>query len=238
MTHCDCPTQENPLIEKFRARFEGAAAQEPLSHAEAGEIFDAYQKLDRRLAKIAKISDAYQAELQELRGRLEHLSRTDPLTGLSNCHDIHEKLAAEQSRCRRNGKVFSLIMADFDFFKQINDTYGHAAGDRFLTAVAQSFQENLRKEDCCARWGGEEFLILLPETDRDSAFATAEKLRQLVADYTLRANGCVIRSSLSLGISTYRQEEELAACIARADEALYRAKSQGRNRSVLHGSWD
>ena len=234
--HPNGPGQGNPLIEKYRSRFEEPAPPEPLSHDEAAEIFNAYLKLERRLARIAKISDAFQAELQELKGDLEHLSRTDPLTGLSNRRDIHEKLEAEQSRCHRNGKVFSLIMADFDFFKRINDSYGHAAGDHFLVAAAQTFQTNLRKEDCCARWGGEEFLILLPETDPDNAFNTAEKLRQLVANYSLDVQGHSIGTTLSFGISTYQHDEEIENCIARADEALYQAKNRGRNQSVFRGT--
>ncbi|HKK00844.1 MAG TPA: diguanylate cyclase, partial [Desulfuromonadales bacterium] len=189
----------------------------------------------RRLARIARISDAFQSELQELKGDLEHLSRTDPLTGLANRRDIRERLEAEQSRCHRNGKVFSLIMADFDYFKRINDKYGHAAGDNFLVAVAQTFQANLRKEDCCARWGGEEFLILLPETEPENAVKTAEKLRKIIAGYALELQGNAIGATLSFGISTYRENEDIDACIAKADEALYQAKNRGRNQSVLYG---
>jgi diguanylate cyclase (GGDEF)-like protein len=238
MTHGTSPKLNTPLIEKYRDRFEDSESQPPVSHAEAAEIFNAYLKLERRLARIAKISDAFQSELRELKGDLEHLSRTDPLTGLANRRDIYEKLEAEQSRCRRNGKIFSLIMADFDFFKQINDNYGHAAGDQFLVAVTQIFQSNLRKEDCCARWGGEEFLILLPETETENALKTAEKLRQRVADYTLEVQGAAIRATLSAGISTYRHNEEIDICIARADEALYQAKKNGRNQAIVYDTSD
>ena len=236
MTISKFASTRNPLIEKYRCRFEGPQAGEPLSYEEAVEIFDAYRKLDKRLDRIARISDTFQAELQDLKRDLEHSSRTDYLTGLSNRRDIHERLVAEQSRSIRNGKVFSIIMADFDLFKDINDSYGHAVGDRFLAATAAIFKANLRKEDCCARWGGEEFLILLPETDGKNALNTAEKLRQLVAGFPLPVNDDNVHTTLSLGVAVYQQgEEDVEACITRADKALYQAKSSGRNRSVLYG---
>jgi diguanylate cyclase (GGDEF)-like protein len=234
MTVSQAYEPKNPLIEKYRPRFEGPDAGKPLSYAEAAEIFFAYQKLDKRLARIARISDNFQAELQKLKEELEYSSRTDYLTGLSNRRDIYERLVAEQSRSARNGKVFSVIMADFDQFKGINDTYGHAIGDQFLVASAGIFKENLRREDCCARWGGEEFLILLPETEGSSALTVAEKLRQLVAEKTLVVDGSRVRATLSFGLSVYRGgETDIDACLSRADEALYQAKSGGRNRSVL-----
>ena len=225
---------KNPLIEKYRHRFEGPGAGQPLSFEEAAEIFEAYRKLDQRLARIARISDNFQSKLQDLKKALEHSSRTDYLTGLPNRRDICERLSAEQNRCFRNGKIFSLIMADLDLFKRINDSHGHAAGDRFLAATAEIFKANLRKEDCCARWGGEEFLILLPETDAASAFEVAEKLRRLMAGFTLDFNGERIGTTLSVGVSVYhRDEPHVQPCLTRVDEALYQAKSGGRNCSIL-----
>lgn len=234
MTRAKTGAPPNLLIEKYRSRFEEPGAGRPLSFEEAREIFDAYQKLDKRIARIARISDNFQSELQDLKAKLEHSSRTDYLTGLPNRRDIYERLIAEQSRSLRNGNPFSVIMADLDLFKRINDTYGHPIGDQFLIGFSVIFKSNLRREDCCARWGGEEFLILLPETDGANALGVAEKLRQLVAEYTLDIEGTKIGTTVSLGVAVYQQgEKDVETCLNRADEALYQAKNGGRNQSVL-----
>lgn len=198
-------------------------------------LFQQYVRLAKRMRRIIRISDSYQSQLQELKTQLEQSARTDYLTGLCNRRDLYDKLAAELNRSRRNFKTSALLMADVDNFKAINDSYGHEIGDRMLVAVAEIFRTNLRKEDSCARWGGEEFLVLLPETDRESALNTAEKLRELIAGLSIDADGKGIRVTASFGVALNRPGEAVNSFIKRADEALYHAKSAGRNMSRLHG---
>ena len=116
------------------------------------------------MGKILLISDGYQARLMDLNTRLNLLAHTDGLTGLSNRQDAMEKLEAESSRAERHGGRFSVVIADVDDFKLVNDTLGHEAGDRLLSHLGRVFRSTMRREDTCARWGGEEFLFLLPET--------------------------------------------------------------------------
>lgn len=199
------------------------------------ELFSGYLRLLRRQNRIVRISDSYQAQLRELMAALDVSSRTDYLTKLFNRGNMFERLAAEQSRAMRYQKTFSLVMIDLDHFKRINDTYGHVAGDRFLVAVADLMRSNLRREDSCARWGGEEFLILLPETELASGVLAAEKLRGLILTISIPVKGEAVRLTASLGVASYRSGEAIDDCIKRADDALYLAKNNGRNRVVAAG---
>ena len=152
----------------------------------------------------------------------------DNLTGIYNRHmflEVFEKELANQSRYDRD---LSLIMFDIDHFKRINDTYGHGVGDQVLKALAVLVGDNLRKSDTFARWGGEEFLILLTETDRDSARRVAESLRSRIESH--RFNN-IQGVTCSFGVTEVREgESSTIAIIDRVDKLLYRAKGQGRNR--------
>jgi diguanylate cyclase (GGDEF)-like protein len=193
-------------------------------------LFQKYVRLTRRLKRIARISDGYQFQLQDLKTRFEQSSHTDYLTGLCNRLDMYRRLEIEQSRSLRHGKSFALIMADIDHFKDINDAHGHAVGDQVLVKIAQTLAATLRTEDSCARWGGEEFLILLPESGREDAIEVTERLRALTAGLAMNAGTAVIRPTISLGISLFHSGETVDSCIKRADDALYQAKKDGRNR--------
>lgn len=199
-------------------------------------LFQRYVRLTKRLKRIARISDSYQSQLRDLKTQLEHASHTDYLTGLANRRAMYDILAAEYNRASRHGGTFAVVMLDFDKFKEINDSYGHDVGDRILVAAAGAVRAQLRKEDSFARWGGEEFMALFPETDRQAAFQAAEKLRELIAGVTVEADGATIRPTASLGVAVFRPGEALADCIKRADEALRLAKHSGRNRTVLPGT--
>jgi diguanylate cyclase (GGDEF)-like protein len=225
---------DDPVILKFLPILnQKHFASSPL-YDEFSSLFQKYIRLTKRLKRIIRISDSFQSQLQELKNKLELSSRTDYLTELSNRRDMYDKLESEFSRSLRHNKRFAIVMVDFDHFKNINDTYGHDVGDRVLIAAARIFKAHVRKEDSCARWGGEEFLLLLPETDGKNALEVAEKLRELIAGLSIDANGTEIRTTVSLGISIVTPEETLNNCIKRSDEALFLAKKAGRNRSVLH----
>lgn len=167
--------------------------------------------------------------------KTRNLSNTDELTGLANRRYFHEILKRELAQARRFTSYFSLIMADIDHFKAFNDTHGHLIGDLALKKVAQVLLQNTRGIDLVARFGGEEFVILLPKTDRQGSFAAAEKLRQCVEEtlFTQPQGTSTGRLTLSLGLAEFPADsKEMYELLDRADRALYRAKETGRNRVV------
>jgi diguanylate cyclase (GGDEF)-like protein len=190
-------------------------------------------RLVRRLARIARISDAYQSELHEAKAALERSSRTDPMTGVPNRLDLLERFGAELMRARRHERPLVVIMLDLDDFKQVNDAHGHLAGDQVLVAVGHVLRANLRGEDLYARWGGEEFLIVQPETDLAQGQHTAEKLRRLIEELVVPVGAATLRVTASFGVALCHGSDEPDLAIRRADVALYEAKTAGRNRCVV-----
>jgi len=171
-------------------------------------------------------------ELTEIKKQLEVSSRTDPLTSLLNRRGLEQEMVFEKNRMDRSGNPFSLVLCDIDYFKTINDTYGHDAGDYILTEFAQVIESHSRKQDIVCRWGGEEFLLLLPETDLQGASALAEKIRAQIEKFTFTYQGQAITFTLSLGVACMSKDQTIDDCIKSADRRLYLAKSQGRNRVV------
>jgi diguanylate cyclase (GGDEF)-like protein len=134
----------------------------------------------------------------------------------------------EIARAGRRGEGLSLVMADLDHFKSINDQYGHITGDHVLASVAAVFQSHLRTYDLAARYGGEEFVLLLPATSAEGAMVVAERMRKALADITVP--DCPRQITMSLGVATWMPGETPEQFVARADAALYKAKNAGRNR--------
>jgi len=160
--------------------------------------------------------------------RFRKLSVTDRLTGLANRRKLDEVLAYEHERAARTSSPLSLIIADIDRFKQVNDTRGHQEGDRVLIGVANLLQGGVRKIDCVGRWGGEEFMILCPDTSLAGAEELAEKLRQSIANYGFSVG----QVTCSFGAAQYHPGENSERLVKRADEALFCAKEGGRNQVV------
>jgi len=164
--------------------------------------------------------------------RMESMAHTDPLTGLLNRRSMEQRLREAAQGFQRTGRSFCVVMADVDHFKRINDVYGHEAGDRVLRAVAALLSERLRAHDAVARWGGEEFLLLLPETDLDTARDVADRLRA-IAEARLHDSAGFDRSvTLTFGVAVFDHAMRVDACLKKADEALYAGKAGGRNRVV------
>lgn len=161
---------------------------------------------------------------------LRELTRRDVLTGLFNRRAIEEYLKEEMGRFARNGSPFSVVMLDVDHFKNVNDTYGHNAGDDVLVKLGAVVLKIIRTTDRFGRWGGEEFMLLLPETQSEDASVLAERIRKQVAE-TKHDNSTPV--TLSLGVAEYKPDESLTMLLHRADSALYQAKEEGRNRVVV-----
>ena len=166
---------------------------------------------------------------------LNSLSRTDQLTQLPNRRHALEWLVHEHARAQRYGSVATVCIGDLDDFKRINDRFGHDAGDGVLARVADVIRTTVRKQDVTARWGGEEFLILLPDTDREGGMVAMEKVRAAVAAERFTWDGTSVDVSITIGLSELRATMDLDEALRRADEALYRGKDDGRD-TVVAGS--
>ncbi|HOI82854.1 MAG TPA: GGDEF domain-containing protein, partial [Campylobacterales bacterium] len=158
---------------------------------------------------------------------LEILATTDPLTKIYNRMKFGNMMEAEIARARKSKKPLSLVAIDIDFFKKINDTYGHQAGDYVLITTVEIIKSKIRSNDIFARWGGEEFMLLLPGADMDVAVARAEIIRSALAGYDFIEPQSVTGS---FGVACFRDNDSIDTFVKRADEALYAAKRNGRNR--------
>lgn len=203
--------------------------------------------LDQHVDFLGEFSTSFNAMIASLRGKrvleeelkrsqealrraneiLEHQATTDPLTGIPNRLKFNSVLQREVSVARRHRVPLSLIILDIDHFKRVNDSYGHPVGDLVLQELASLVNNAVRSDDIFARWGGEEFVVLLSHTDKDGAGVLAERLRLLVEKTPFSV---VQKVTCSFGISQFSDRDDLESFLQRADEALYIAKERGRNR--------
>jgi diguanylate cyclase len=157
----------------------------------------------------------------------------DTLTAIPNRLFFEQRAAEEISRWKRFSNHLSLVVWDIDFFKKVNDTYGHKAGDKVLKTVAQLLNQRIRETDFLARYGGEEFVMLLPGTQQDECLQLVNELRQQVAECGFHYQGEAVTITVSCGISSFRDGDSLDSVFDRADRALYKAKENGRNQCML-----
>lgn len=175
-------------------------------------------------------------ETRRLTETLREQSLRDPLTGLFNRRYVAECQGTIASLATRRGTSVGVLMCDIDHFKAVNDVYGHDAGDLVLKTVAQTLLRELRRSDVLARFGGEEFLAILPDATPESIGIAAERLRRGVADCKIVVGGVEIRKTISIGVAVFPTDgESFSQCVKLADAALYAAKDSGRNRVVHHG---
>lgn len=176
-------------------------------------------------------------ELEQLKSEAEHLARIDMLTGVSNRRDFTEKAETSFALFQRHKHPLSIIMLDADYFKQINDNYGHDIGDKVLTMIGDILKNTLRTSDIIGRIGGEEFAAVLPETDIKQAQQLAERLRQALDNQKVAINHNpdqnAVHCTASFGVAQANEKDTLHSLLKRADEGLYQAKAMGRNRVVL-----
>jgi len=177
------------------------------------------------------IVNKHNRELQQVNKQLEQLSQSDHLTGLHNRYFLDQAFQCELSRYKRYQHGFTIVMMDIDHFKHINDSFGHVMGDEVIKHIATLLSQSVREQDVVARWGGEEFLILNPETGIEGARALAEHLGELIRRNTFTVDK--IDVTVSFGVTDYRDSEEIEAMIQRVDLALYQAKQSGRDKTVV-----
>lgn len=166
---------------------------------------------------------------KEYEHRLSHLAHNDPLTGLANRRLLMERLRQETERAQRYQQPFVLAMLDVDHFKRFNDKHGHDVGDRILVAVARHMESALREYDICGRWGGEEFLLILPQTRMADAHAIISRLHDGIRQVSIQANHKSLSVTVSIGLAEHQAGESHAETLLRADSALLAAKRSGRN---------
>lgn len=169
-------------------------------------------------------------ELAMRKEAIEALLERDDLTGVGNRRYLTHMLAREKSRADRFGTNFCVAMLDLDYFKKINDSYGHQAGDRVLITFARTVQAELRKIDYFGRYGGEEFTLIMSDTRLDGAVATAERLRKIIEQTAYPDIDPKLVQTVSIGVTQYQKSEDTGLTLLRADKAMYKAKATGRNR--------
>jgi diguanylate cyclase (GGDEF)-like protein len=188
---------------------------------------------------LEKALEAVNIELKKALEREQQLARTDPLTGVNNRRSLFELAEREIEFAERYQHPFSIIMFDIDHFKKVNDTYGHDMGDRVLRLVAETASAELRASDVIGRFGGEEFMILLPMTNLNQAYLLAERIRTSMLSLLTLSDKGNISITLSLGVVEIDHEKKLETMdelFSHADMAMYKAKSAGRNRTVIFGA--
>ncbi|WP_052452234.1 GGDEF domain-containing protein [Noviherbaspirillum autotrophicum] len=192
------------------------------------------EKSRQELERTHKALEQQHRELQTLTEELRITAITDPLTGAYNRRFFFETAGKLVSAVHRHQSALSIVTIDVDHFKRINDLYGHPAGDQVLRKLTEICKETLRETDVFARFGGEEFIMALPNSDSTAACAAAERLRTTMMEQTIVVSDTPLRITLSCGVSQFRaQEASIDETLKRADEALYEAKNSGRNRVVL-----
>jgi two-component system, cell cycle response regulator len=193
-----------------------------------------------RIKRLQDELDQTNRELEEMNKKLRKLSITDGLTELFNHRHVHELLHEEWERSQRSGDPMAVVMLDLDRFKQVNDTHGHPTGDVILYETSKIIRETAREIDMIGRYGGEEFIAILPGASEEAAARFAERVREAVVSHVFRDEATEVRMTLSSGVASHPEHpvDNPDLLIKRADEALYAAKGGGRNRVVRASELD
>ena len=225
-------------LEQWSEGLEGAASG-AISGNELDQLLSGTRAMQGAIATLQQRLDVSRAEIERLQeevNRAREAALADKLTGLTNRRGFDLALSACLSAVDQQAEGTCLLLADIDHFKRVNDTYGHLMGDKVLRAVAQILKASVKGKDTAARFGGEEFVVLLPDTSIDGAQALAEKLRSTIEGSRIRRSDNhqeIARITVSFGIASYRRGESAADFVSRVDTALYLSKRLGRNRVTL-----
>lgn len=196
-------------------------------------LYEEYRALKHRVLLLEREKSGLQTQLSEMDRSLDLATRVDPMTGLANRRDIMEKMERELSRSERHQRTFTVMLIDLDDFKLLNEKYGYNDGDDVLVEVARVLMGCVRNEDVCARWGGEEFLFLLTETNIEGGTTLARKILDSISMTEFKVNRPGIRITASIGVCEYQAGQSIYECVSRADLALRKAKQAGKNRFVV-----
>lgn len=221
-------------LDRLSVTFDAMAAQLAAKQRSLSQARDELeQRVEERTAELMRTNEQLLEEIAERRRvekMLEQASRTDYLTGVLNRRAMTRRLEELAQQPEQAGGPFTLVLVDIDHFKQVNDEHGHDVGDQALVQFVEELRRGLRDSDLLGRWGGEEFLLLLAQTQREQGAALSERLRVRIAGARLDLPVRELRLTGSFGVAQFRPGEDLDQCLKRADEALYRAKAMGRNR--------
>ena len=188
---------------------------------------------NKQLSEQIKLLESESSSLRQQVLESTNKALTDPLTQLPNRLAYNQRLKQEYARWKRYNNTLLLMIWDIDFFKKVNDNYGHQAGDKVLKVVAEMLQKNIRETDFISRFGGEEFVSIMPETSLGGGFIIAEKIRAVVEKLEFQYHGSNVKVTISCGITLFMENDTPEIAFERADKALYQAKEQGRNRCVI-----
>ena len=226
-------TKLEPLKQLIYSRLDDIAQQikknQTLEHVEREKTSQALNDLTKKINKMEQESSALNSKLEAANKLATH----DPLTGLANRLAYDERLTIEIARWNRYKSPLCLLIWDVDLFKKINDSFGHKAGDKTLILIAKLLSHHCRKTDFISRFGGEEFVMLLPNTDAKAALQSANKLREVIEKTAFNSNGKKISITISCGIAQLMEGDSAGTAFTRADKALYQAKNNGRNQCVI-----
>ena len=194
--------------------------------------------LNKEILRSIQMEDELRSskeELEKVNRQLYEKATKDVLTGLFNRRKMMDFIEYEIERSTRNNQPFSIFLTDIDHFKRVNDTYGHDCGDVVLRTIAQTFLSAIRKQDHVSRWGGEEFMFLLPETDENGSSTLAEKIRRIIEKQQFQCNEQRLSDiSMTFGIAVFDNHSDIDTLIKHADLALYYGKNTGRNKTILY----
>jgi diguanylate cyclase len=196
-------------------------------------LSECFNMLRLQVNKLSVENEQLKTELVNMVRSLDLASRIDGMTGLANRRDIMEKIDREATRSQRHKHPFTILLVNIDDFKKVNDRHGFNTGDDVLVEIARVLRSCVRNEDICARWGGEEFLILLPETDTGSSLPVAKKVLESVSMTEFKANRPGIHITVSIGVCEHDPTQTVQECIARVHQALLHAKLGGKNRYII-----
>lgn len=196
------------------------------------QIHEQQLKHRARMERVARISDGFQSMLHEQKEELKTAATHDTLTGIGNRALLTLRQAETSRQSLRTGTPYCLAILDTDNFKQVNDTWGHVAGDRVLVSVARALAGAIREDDICGRWGGEEFLLIMPGLSLEKCTAVINKVHQAISDLAVPVDSALIRVTASVGVTEHKPGEDFLKTLERADAALIQAKQTGRARCV------
>ena len=226
-------TRIDALLSAFAAREEEGASDDSLCalRQEVEWLAGRYRRLDRNLHKLSRVSDRMQSQILELNDKLLKASITDPLTGLANRRGAADALSTQTRAALDHGTGFCIALLDIDHFKAVNDTHGHDVGDEVLVEVSARLTSSLRDNDMIARWGGEEFLVMLRDTSITDAALLIEGFLESLRERPVMTGAGPLKITVSGGLSPHDvSDDDFDHTILKADRALYAAKDGGRDQ--------